>query len=291
MAKRRKSSTPQSANLTVDDMNNALVRLEKRLDDLREFDPGTIESRSDPKIEVLENAIDEFLTTTFGHGSVEYYRYDTAARIDTASISMYGTPISEVIQGLYHGKKKAIEILEGIKKTFTEEIELAIPKQTNERKKLTNSKPKSREVFVIHGTDHGTRDKVARFLEKIELSPVILDEAASKGRTIHQKFRDHSQVVFAVALFTPDDVGGPADDSAHMKPRPRQNVVYELGYFSAKLGDGNVCVLHSNEVEILSDLSGVVYIPLDQSDAWKFLLARELKAAGIEVDMNKSIQD
>ena len=66
---------------------------------------------------------------------------------------------------------------------------------------------------------------------------------------------------------------------------------HELGYFSAKLGDGNVCVLHSNEVEIPSDLSGVVYIPLDQSETWKFHLARELNAAALTVDMNKIIEN
>ena len=42
--------------------------------------------------------------------------------------------------------------------------------------------------------------------------------------------------------------------------------------------------------EIPSDLGGVEYIKLDQNNAWKFKLAKEFKEAGIEVDMNKSIE-
>ena len=292
MPRRRANPIPQSANLTVDDMRNALSRLERRLDDLRAFDPDKVKNRDDPKIRVLGNAIDDFLTGTFGYGTVEFKRYATAKIIDTAPINFgHPIPMAEVIQGLHHGKEKAIGILEGIQKNFEEEIELAAPEKFDEEKKEVHANPKTREVFIIHGTDHGTRAKVARFLEKLELSPIILDEAANKGRTIHQKFRDHSRVAFAVALFTPDDVGRPADDSAPTKPRPRQNVVYELGYFSAKLGDGNVCVLHSNEVEIPSDLSGVVYIPLDHGDAWKLQLAKELNAAGLKLNINKIIED
>ena len=93
----------------------------------------------------------------------------------------------------------------------------------------------------------------------------------------------------AVVLFTPDDVGGPADESASMRPRPRQNVVYELGFFSAKLGHRNVCVLYSDGVEIPSDLSGVIFIPFDNSGAWNLRLAKEMKGAGIEIDMNQVI--
>ena len=49
----------------------------------------------------------------------------------------------------------------------------------------------------------------------------------------------------------------------------------------------NVCVLHSDGVDILSDLSGVLYIALDKEGAWQFKLAKEMKAVGIEIDMNK----
>ncbi len=226
--------------MTIDEMNYALSRLERLLDDLRTFDPHTVKDRDDPDIGVLENSIDNFLAVTFGHGTREYNLYVKAKEIDTAPLigppdPMLGigssVPLDEVIQGLIRGKERAIKILKGIKKNLNEEIKLASPENFDKEEKDVHTNPSSREVFIIHGTNHGTRDKVARFLEKLELSPIILEEEANKGRTIHQKFRDLSQVAFAVALFTPDDLGSPADNPASRKPRARQNVVYELVFF------------------------------------------------------------
>ena len=290
MARKKTYSPPQSANLSLEQMKSALPRLEMRIGDLRDFDPTEITKRGDPKINALENAIDDFLTRTFGKGTVEYKRYRSAAHLDTASVFIGDTtPLHEVIEGLQHGKDRSIEILEGIKRLFLEEIDLTAPAPVDQMVQNVQSDSISRDIFIVHGSDHGARDAVARFLERLDLSPIILDEEASKGRTIYQKFFDHSTVVYAVVLFTPDDVGGPADESASMRPRPRQNVVYELGFFSAKLGHRNVCVLYSDGVEIPSDLSGVIYIPLDNSGAWNLRLAKEMKGAGIEIDMNQVI--
>ncbi len=289
MAGKQAYSSPQSANISIENMKSALPRLERRLEELRAFDPTQIEKRDDPTVRVLGNAIDDFLTRTFGKETVEYNRYSSAIYLDTASVFLgQPTPLDEVIEGLQDGKGHAIEILEGIKRTFLEEIDLSEPATIDQEVIEGQPSSDSREVFVVHGSDHGTRDTVARFLEQLDVVPIILDEEASKGRTIHQKFRDHSSVAYAVGLFTPDDEGKPAGSLAPLKPRPRQNVVYELGFFLAKLGDTKVCVLYSDGVEIPSDLSGVIYISLDKDGAWKLRLAKEMRAAGIEIDMNKA---
>ena len=45
-------------------------------------------------------------------------------------------------------------------------------------------------------------------------------------------------------------------------------------------------VLFEHGVEIPSDYQGVVYVPLDPAGAWRFLVAKEMKAIGFEIDMN-----
>jgi hypothetical protein len=40
------------------------------------------------------------------------------------------------------------------------------------------------KIFVVHGHDEGAREAVARFLEKIEFIPIILQEQPNQGRTI-----------------------------------------------------------------------------------------------------------
>ena len=114
---------------------------------------------------------------------------------------------------------------------------------------------------------------------------MILQEQPDQGRTIIEKFEQYAQANFAVALFTPDDVGGLAEDS--LQPRVRQNVVFEFGYFIGKFGRDRVCALVEGDPEIPSDYSGVLYIPLDESGAWKFQLVREMKSAGFEIETDR----
>jgi predicted nucleotide-binding protein len=151
-----------------------------------------------------------------------------------------------------------------------------------------SSAPQDRsKVFVVHGHDEGAREGVARFLEKIGLTAIILAEQPNRGRTIIEKFVDCAREVgFAVVLLTPDDLGGTAADEAQ-KSRARQNVIFELGYFVGSLGRGRACLLRKGEVEIPSDLYGVVYTTMDSGNGWKIELARELKAAGFAFDADK----
>ena len=152
-----------------------------------------------------------------------------------------------------------------------------------------NNRPSSNKVFVIHGRDDGAKETVARFLTKLDLEPVILHEQANLGRTIIEKFESHAHVGFAVALLTPDDVGSLKDEKHNSKPRARQNVIFEFGYFIGKLDRKRVCALVRGDVEKPSDYDGVLYIPLDDFGGWEKKLIKELKSAGFEVDANKAI--
>lgn len=149
----------------------------------------------------------------------------------------------------------------------------------------------TRRVFLVHGHDERARETVARFLEKLELECIILHEQPNKGRTVIEKFVDYADVSFAVVLLTPDDRGGLATDSFEaQRARARQNVILELGFFLGALGRSRVCALYAEGVEIPSDYSGVLFVPLDDSDAWRITLLRELIAAGIQVDANRAFK-
>jgi predicted nucleotide-binding protein len=154
--------------------------------------------------------------------------------------------------------------------------------------RTTEGKPPSK-VFVVHGHNKVLLEQCARFLEKLDLQPVILFEQPGKSQTIIEKLESNSDVRYAVVLLTPDDVGKAAGASGKPQPRARQNVILELGYFLAKLGRPNVAALHDESVELPSDYRGVEYIKVDAEGAWKLKLAREMRAADLPVDMNKAI--
>ena len=155
---------------------------------------------------------------------------------------------------------------------------------TAAKKKVDMDKTK---VFVVHGHDDLARVTVARFLEKLGLEPVILHEKASAGRTIIEQIEAYTDVGFAIVLYTPDDIGSVAATKPDLKPRARQNVVFEHGYLIGKLGRGNVCALLKGDVEKPSDISGIVYVSFDDRGAWNTEIAKEMNNAGYKIDMNR----
>jgi predicted nucleotide-binding protein len=149
--------------------------------------------------------------------------------------------------------------------------------------KAPPSKSKGKKVFIVHGHDSGMTDTVARFVEKLGLETIILREKPNEGNTLIEKLEAHSDVDFTVVLLSPDDEGR-EKGSTELSPRSRQNVVFELGYFVGKIDRKNVCAILKGDVEITSDITGVVYVPMDEHEGWKRLLAREIKKAGLHIN-------
>lgn len=147
--------------------------------------------------------------------------------------------------------------------------------------------PLGDSVFIVHGHDEGAKQAVARMIERLGLDAIILDEQPQSGRTIIEKFEEHAdEVGFAIVLLTPDDVGAKAGDEEDLKPRARQNVIFELGFFVGKLGRERVCPLYKQGVEIPSDYDGVGYVEMDENDGWQLKVAKELQSAELPVDLN-----
>ena len=271
MARRPTPAIPERPLHTVDQKRQGIERLQRRIRELEAFDPQSVTKRfSDPKVTQIQTAIDEMLVAVFGHGTVEYSRYKWAADLDQGPVSYtaIGIPrdeVSETRRYVAEGKEQALSLLRQAVRGLEEEIELAPPARPPSP--AAHPKP-SRKVFVVHGHDEGAHQAMARFLEKIELEAIILQERPDQGFTIIEKFESYAkQVGFAVVLLTPDDLGGPALAPA-LVARARQNVFFELGYFVGKLGRGRACLLRKGAVEIPSDLYGVIYTDMDAAYGW-----------------------
>ena len=160
------------------------------------------------------------------------------------------------------------------------------PVQRVEVKK--EAKKMSNKVFIVHGHDNEAIQEMARTLEKADFEAIVLREQPDGGLTIIEKIEQYSDVDFAVVLYTQCDLGRtkgvPAEQERY---RARQNVVFEHGYLIGKLGRDHVCAVVKGDVETPGDISGVVYVPMDEHGAWKMRLARNMQDIGLPVDMNK----
>lgn len=121
------------------------------------------------------------------------------------------------------------------------------------------------KVFICHGHDSVPLRELSQILRGLELDPIILSEQDDRGFTIIEKFEHFGErCKFAFALLTPDDRQAHEPD----KPagwRARQNVILELGWFMRKLGRKGVALLYKGDVEIPSDLNGVLYLRIEST--------------------------
>ena len=196
---------------------------------------------------------------------------------------------SENVKAYRDGMVQAKALLESMLDEIEEYWPDDSPPQPDSPMKEMLEQRVSNQVFIVHGRDDGPKDTVARYLSSLELDPVILHEQPNEGRTIVEKFEDYAGVGFAIVLCTPDDVGALSFDRENLRPRPRQNVVLELGFFLGRMGRKRVCALLEGDLEMPSDYDGVLFIPLDAAEGWKLTLARELRASGMDIDMNRIV--
>ena len=238
---------------------------------------------SDQRFKEWEFRADRFLAKHYGQESEERIRF------------------SKVDFGEYHGQndilagircKSGLQEAKAIFKVYLDELEQEDFDRAAERIKAVGGEvvkinnwveKKYDKVFIVHGHDNTLKQEVARIIEKQGLEAVILSEQANGGKTIIEKIEENSDVGAAICLFTGDDYGR-AKDATSENLRARQNVVFEAGYFMGKLGRGNVILIASPDIEIPSDLQGVVYT---NKDMWQTDVLRELKAIGYNVDFNK----
>jgi predicted nucleotide-binding protein len=187
-------------------------------------------------------------------------------------------------------KDKVQNKINNLKQLFAkvELIKSEVPDKVSSQVTVTSDNIDNNNVFIVHGHSNEVKINVARTIEKLGLNPIILHEQANSGKTIIEKFEEHSNVGFAIVLLTDDDLGKAKKDE-NLNARARQNVILELGYFIGKLGRNRVCPLYTKGVELPSDLYGLLYLEIDSSEYWKISLAKELKAAGYDIDVNKII--
>ena len=290
MAKKSINRPPQARNLSPSDLGSAIIKINRRIKELENFDVNSIEEEYDAGANALRTKINNSIADIFGRDTGEFFDYGVDSLNDLPFIVGRGSlQVSTVRRSYQKGIKDAVTKLKSLKDTLQEKLEDCNTVETETRHQSGKTLPKNRRVFVVHGHDGQSKEQVARFLEKLELEPIILHEQPNKGRTIIEKLEGHSIVDYAIVLLTPDDLGHPVDEPENVKHRARQNVIMELGLFIGSLGRNRVCALYKGELELPSDYDGVVYQRMDEGDGWKLPLAREIKEAGIEIDLNKAL--
>ena len=220
-------------------------------------------------------------------------------------------------------------------KTKTQDTKPAFSDHIESNPEHQQQKPSfSKNIFIVHGTDHEPLKKLKQMLISLDFDPIILHEQASGSRTVIEKLEKYSDVGYAFVILTPDDIGAsfkelfektargsyengaldaarrilaqskgtierfvefnekfmqdPVDASKFLQllvPSARQNIILEFGYFMGRLGRQRVCCLYKGDIELPSDVRGIVTIPFDKTiSEIKGKIVKELEEAGYKME-------
>lgn len=255
-------------------MKDKLLLLKSDLQKLHNYDNDKVELKR------IINKLQMYIDVLFPNESDDWHSMIFHINF-TPAIVTYG--LGNFAPGTDNGEfQQGIQQLSDIIDLVIEKMELVnINSNTTDYDTICNNK----KIFIVHGHDNEVKESVARVLQQVGLEPIILNEQSNSGKTIIEKLEHYGDVGFAVILLTPCDIGK-ANTESEYKERARQNVIAELGYFIGRLGRNHVSIIHRGNTEIPSDFKGLGYISFDDK-SWKYDLAKELKSAGYDIDINK----
>ncbi|HSI33859.1 MAG TPA: hypothetical protein VK986_09765 [Tepidisphaeraceae bacterium] len=126
-------------------------------------------------------------------------------------------------------------------------------------------------LLVAHAPHAKAREAIEEFVAKLGFGLEVHDPAAPGAASLADRVEALGQLDFAVVLV--DRQATPGD--------------FDLGYCAGRLGHRRVFLLAVDEGHVTADPHGLLRIPLDPAEGWQLHLARQLKRAGLAVDLNR----
>jgi len=245
--------------------------LERQIADAKDGDPDDFAEWKTTTETVLRHAVGESSAALSSFRGNSY----------SLQVWSTGTPQSAFDDARRRGIRRAI----GYLKSAIAEVEMQDDDAPEPSAPVSERGVVGSAIFIVHGRNNERKETVARFVRNLtDIEPIILHEQTSGGGTVIEKLEKYSSTAgFAIVLVTGDDIGREATTGTD-RPRARQNVIFEWGYFVGLLGRQKTVVLYDPGVEIPGDLDGLVYVQVDPRGAWKIELTREIEAAGYTVD-------
>ena len=144
----------------------------------------------------------------------------------------------------------------------------------------------ARRVAIVSSHGEAAAAPVAEYVRQLGLEAItagdapIGDSTTFVERLAGVRGADYAIVLTpAAALAT--EAGG------HGAPA---ETLLEIGFLFGVLGRGKVCFLVDAKAQVAPELQDLVLVQQrDEADLWRLLVAREMRKAGLEVDMNRAI--
>jgi predicted nucleotide-binding protein len=143
-----------------------------------------------------------------------------------------------------------------------------------------------RRVAIVSSHGEAAAASVAEYVGQLGLDVVVIGEApVSDNITFVERLAGVRGADYAIVL-TPAAALAP-EAGGHGAPA---DTLLEIGFLFGVLGRGKVCFLVEGKAPVAPELQDLVLVqPRDEADLWRLLVAREMRKAGLEVDMNRAV--
>ena len=139
------------------------------------------------------------------------------------------------------------------------------------------------KIMLILCSRNGTaRQALCRFGNQMNLSFEIVDYNPEQPHRIVDDIYRHRDAKFAVVYW-----GEPSGREMPGQAHPERYVGFSLGFVLGRLGRGRVFILGSSTTLPLPGCNRILVAQLDSTGGWQIQLARRMKSAGVNIDLNK----
>lgn len=129
----------------------------------------------------------------------------------------------------------------------------------------------ARCLLLNCGGDDTQQQSIRTFAEQLGLT--LQPIARGEGVAAMDALDPNREACFAIVLAS----GGEQTISQHQ---------FELGFCAGRLGTQRICVMHP-AASAVAPPHGLKALPIDGGEGWQLQLARQLKRAGVNVDLNR----
>ena len=139
------------------------------------------------------------------------------------------------------------------------------------------------KILLLLCSRNGTaRQALCRFASKMDLHFEIIDYNPEQPATIVEQLYHHRDAQFAI-IYWGEPSGRELPGSAH----PERYVGFALGFALGRLGRGRVFIMGSTATAPLPGFARILSSQLDSGGGWQIQLARRMKSAGVDIDLNQ----
>jgi predicted nucleotide-binding protein len=132
-------------------------------------------------------------------------------------------------------------------------------------------------LFVSHGPKDPSSEAVLQFVQ--QLSMAVLEADHTNG--LIDTLEGQKDMGFVIVM-------NAADHVENGKASLSDNSVFKLGYCAGKLGLKRMCMMNGpTHPSVAGDSQGITHVTVDPNGGWQLHLARQMKRAGCDIDLNR----